>query len=67
MREERDVLSALDLMEELILDQRQLKFKANQDAVPVTEVAVLKANGANKIRDLYRAIFEIPENRARLN
>ena len=45
---ERTVLSALALMEEFILDQRQVKLKENQDVGSITEVAVLKAHGANK-------------------
>ena len=43
------------------LQRRQLKLKANQDANPITEVAVLKINETDKIRELYRAICEIPE------
>ena len=67
MGEEKEVLSALALMEEFISDQRQLKFKDNPDANSITEVAILKVNEANKIRDLYRGMCEIPENRAKLN
>ena len=65
--EEKAVLSAPDLMEESISDQRQLKFKANKDVDSITEVEVLKVNEANKIRGLCRAVSEIPENRAGLN
>ena len=54
MGAERQVLAALALMGALILDQCQLKFKENQDAGAITEVAVLKVNGSIKIRDLYR-------------
>ena len=67
MGEEREVLTAIDLMGELILDKRQLTFKANQDVGSITEVTVLKVMGPNKIRDLYRSICEIPENRAKSN
>ena len=56
MGEERQVLAAPALMEELILDQRQLEFKENQDVGPTTELAVLKAQETNKIRELYREI-----------
>ena len=59
MNEERAVLTALALTDELILDQRQLKFRANRDAGSITEAAVLKVKESNKIRDLYRAICEI--------
>ena len=45
----------------LILDQCQLKFKANQDLGSITEVAVLKVDETNEIRDIYREICEIPE------
>ena len=62
MNEERKVLMELALMGELILDQCRLKLKENQDADLITEVAVLKVNEANGIRERYRAIFEIPEN-----
>ena len=54
-------------MEELISDQCQLKFKANQDVGSITNVAVPKVIETDEIRELYRAIFEIPENRARPN
>ena len=64
---ERQVVSALALMEEFISDHLQLEFKENQDAGPVTEVAVLKVNDAYEIRDHYRAIFEIPETRMGLS
>ena len=53
---------ALALMGELISDHRRAKLKENQDADSITEVAGLKANGANKIRELYSDICEIPEN-----
>ena len=60
--EENPVLAAFALMEEVILDQRQVKLKANQDANSITEVAVLGINEAAKIRELYRALCEIPDN-----
>ena len=47
---DRKVLMALALMGELISGQCQVKLKENQDAYPITEVAVLKAAEANKIR-----------------
>ena len=65
--EEREVLSAMALTEELISDLRQLKFKANRDVRSITEVAVLKVNESNEIRDICSAICEIPENRVRSN
>ena len=52
---------------ELIFGQCQLKFKTNKDAVSITEVALLKVDETNKIRELYRAICEIPENRLKSN
>ena len=58
---EKQVLAALALMEEVILDQRQFELKENQDADPITAVEVLKINEAGEIRELYRLIFEIPE------
>ena len=36
---ERHVLAAMALMGEVILDQRRLGFKENQDAAPITEAA----------------------------
>ena len=53
--------AALVLMEEVILDQPQLKLKGNQDVGPITYVAVLKINETGEIRNIYRAICEIPE------
>ena len=50
---------------ELISDQ--LKLKGNNDAKSITEAAVLKVKETSRIRELYRAIYEIPENRAKLN
>ena len=65
MGEEREVLSALALMGALISNQRQLKFKANRDANSITELAVLKMNESNNIREFCSAISEIPENVAK--
>ena len=45
-----------------MLGHFQLKFKENQDVVPITEGAVPKANESGEIRELYIAICEIPEN-----
>ena len=67
MDEDRKVLMALALMEEAILGHLQVKLKENRDAGSITEVAVLKVNETNKIRELYRGICEIPENRVKLN
>ena len=53
---------ALALMGELISDHRRAKLKENQDADSITEVAALKANVTNKIREIYRGVCEIPEN-----
>ena len=57
---------AMALVDALTLDQRQVKLKENQDANSITEAAVLKVNESYKILEIYRAIFEIPENRAKL-
>ena len=59
--EEKQVLAALAHMEELISDQRQLEFKENQDACPITEVEVLNVNETKEIREIYREVCEIPE------
>ena len=67
MGESKEVLPSLALMGEVILDQCRLKFKANQDAGAITEVAVLKVKETNEILALCRAIWVIPENRVKLN
>ena len=54
-------LMALDVMGAVIAATRQLKLKEIQEANSITETAVLKAQEANIIRELYRAICEIPE------
>ena len=61
IEEEQRVLMALALLGEVILGQRQKRLMENRDAGRITEVAVLKINEANKIRELYRRIGEIPE------
>ena len=62
MGEERQVLAAMALMEEVISDQCQLKLKGNQDTDSITELAVLEINETGDIRELYRLVCEIPEN-----
>ena len=59
---EQPVLTAMALLEEVILGQRQQNLKENQDAIRINEVAVLGINETNKIRELYRVLGEIPEN-----
>ena len=61
-REEKEVSMALASMWEVISDQCQLKLNANQESDSITGAAVSKVRGANKIRELYRSICEIPEN-----
>ena len=55
------VLSAVALMEEAILDQRQVELMENRDANSITEVAVLEINESGEIRELCRALCGIPE------
>ena len=43
------------------MSQCQQKLKENQDVGRITEVAVLKINETDKIREHYRAIGGIPE------
>ena len=64
---ERHVLAGMALMGEVILDQRQLGFKENQVAGQITEVTVMGLYDKGAIREIYRAICEIPENQAKLN
>ena len=59
--EEQRVLTALCLLEEVILDQCQKNLKWDPDVIRITEVAVSGINEATKIRELYRALCEIPE------
>ena len=59
--EEQQVLAALALLGEAVSDQCQLELKENKAVDLITESAVLEINEANKIRELYRTIFEIPD------
>ena len=43
------------------LDHCQLNLKGNEDSGSITEAAVLEINEANKIRELCRALCDIPE------
>ena len=65
--EENHVLASRALFEEVILDQRQVRLKENQDVNLITESAVLKISETNEIRELYRALIEIPETERRKN
>ena len=59
---EKDVLASLSLMEEMTVNQCMAKRRKNEEAELIAEKAVLKVNGANKIRELYRIMNEIPES-----
>ena len=48
MGEEKQVLAAMALMGEAILDQRQVKLQENKDADSVTEVAGLELTNRGK-------------------
>ena len=65
--EENDVLAALALMEETIANQCMAKRRNNENAKLTAEEAVLKVNEANKIRELYRIMNEIPETEKEKN
>ena len=67
MGEEQQILTALALLGGVILGQCQQKLEGNRDVCRITEVAVLKINEASKIRELYRAIGEIPETEKERN
>ena len=56
-REEKKVITALDLADEVISGQRQLKLTGNKDAKSITGAAVLKAKETNKIRGPSRWVF----------
>ena len=60
-QEEEEVLTALNFAEEVNAGKCKLKLEETQQANSITETAVLKAQEANIIRELYRAICEIPE------
>ena len=66
-REEKNVLTELAFMGVVIAGQCQIKLTGDKEANSITETAVLKVREANKIRELYRGIFGIPENRSKLN
>ena len=57
----KQVLSSLAHFGEAISDQCQLKLQENQDVNLITDAAVLEINESGKIRELCRAIGEIPE------
>ena len=50
------------LFEEIIVGQCQLKWKENQDVNQLTEMATLKINETNKIKELYKIIGEFTES-----
>ena len=49
------------LFEEVISDHRQVELGGNQDVNLITDAAVLEIRETTKIRELYRALSEIPE------
>ena len=59
--EEKDVLMSLALMEEIIGGQCRVKRRNSENAKLIDGEAVLKVSEANKIRELYRILNEIPE------
>ena len=61
--EEKDVLASLALMEEMIANQCMVKRRKDESAKLLAEGAVLKVNEANKVRELYRIVNEIPESK----
>ena len=50
-------------MGELIAKQCRLKQEENKEANLIEKNAISEAQDANKIRDLYRLVCEIPENK----
>ena len=63
--EEKQFLSALALFGEIIVGQCQLKLEENQDVNQLTELATLKINETNKIKELYKVIGEFTESEKR--
>ena len=61
IEEENQFLAARPLLEEVISDQCQAELKGNQDVCLITDASVLGINESNKIRELCRALYEIPE------
>ena len=60
--EEKQVLASLALFGEITVGQFQLKLKENQDVNQLTELAALKINETNKIKELYKVIGEFTES-----
>ena len=58
---EKDVLMSLAFTEEITAGGCGIKRGNNGDAKLTVEEAVLKVRGANKIRELYQILREIPE------
>ena len=48
-------------MGEIIGDRRRVKRRNNENVKLMADEAVLRVSGANKIRELYRILKEIPE------
>ena len=48
-------------MGKVIANHRRLKLKGSKEANLTSQKAIWKAREADKIRELYRAIFEFPE------
>ena len=55
------MLTELTFAGEVIANQRQLKSKEHQEANIITEKSILKSRETNRIRGLWRVIWEIPE------
>ena len=51
----------------MIVDQCMVKRRKNENTKLIAEGAVLKVIGANKIRESYRILNEIPETEKRKN
>ena len=60
-QEEKNILTALSFVGEVILGKCQLKFKENQESNLITEKSIFEVREASRIRELRRIICEIPE------
>ena len=65
--EEKHVLAAMALMEEVISDHCQLKLKGNQDVWSITDAIVLKINETGKSDRFIGWFSEFRKRRSKLN
>ena len=65
IQEEREMLTAMDVAEELISNRRYLISKGNGEVDLITENAILGEMWANWVRELYRVVSEFPGEKSK--